>query len=150
VVRYDVRDRSLEIWQIDYYVAYFNLSPQLSPRVVQQPALTPTPQPKQEKNDCMVIATENLHRLASKSPWSNILMFKICEDGEMLQSGHAVAVWKITPNGNVFAVDDSGTFELDTTSTDARDILVALAAKYSVAAHKNVVLDGHFAVVEAQ
>jgi hypothetical protein len=68
----------------------------------------------------------------------------------MLQLGHAVAVWKITPNGNVFAVDDSGTFELDTTSTDAHDILVALAAKYSVAARRNVTLEGHFAVMQAQ
>jgi hypothetical protein len=53
------------------------------------------PQPKsEEKNDCMLVATENLHRLTTISAWSNIIRFQVYVNGEH-EWGHAMAIWKI-------------------------------------------------------
>jgi hypothetical protein len=146
VVMYNFRMQSLSIWRPDAwdYFAARTTEPRIQPQppVVQPPAR----QAERPKLDCMVVATENLHRLAEASAWSNILCFKYLVDGRTLAMGHAVAVWKITPDGKVFSVDDSGTSELDTTSTEAKDILAALGLKYSEGTDRNFVLVGHFAV----
>jgi hypothetical protein len=100
---------------------------------------------QEDKNDCMVVATENLHRLAAAAPWSNILMYSITVNGQLQPLGHAVAVWKITLDGNVFVVDSSGTFEVFTTSTDANDILAEMAKRFSRRYGGTFVLKGYFA-----
>jgi hypothetical protein len=93
--------------------------------------------------DCAIVATENLHRLAANAAWSATLSFDVYEDGKFV-SGHAVAVWKIATDSKVWAVDQNGTLQIETTSTDVKDILMALGAKYSTIANKTVTLrDGY-------
>jgi hypothetical protein len=141
VVMYNERLNWLSIWRADTW-DYFAKASGYTPRTQVEPQRATQP----EKNDCMIVATENLHRLADASVWSNIVMFKYIVNGVPPRLGHAVAVWKITDDGKVFATDDDGTFELNTTSTDVLDILNALAVKYSTATRQRVFIDGHFAI----
>lgn len=129
-VRYDNRNHQLDIYA----------------RVITSPKSEPVQPQKEKKRDCVLVATENLARLEPISAWTNVLAFKYRVNGQALPIGHAVAVWKISLDGKVLAIDDDGTYELDTASTDASDILRALAEKYAlqVANKYNVVLDGHF------
>jgi hypothetical protein len=137
----------LSIWTPPTFQAFWDSTqPKSAPSGAFDDLAPPRSSPKQQKKrDCMIVATELLHRLADKSAWSNILMFSQTVNGQKLAFGHAVAVWKLTPEGNVFAADDDGTFELETTSTDAGDVLVALGTKYSTETGYNVALNGHFA-----
>jgi hypothetical protein len=140
VVIYDKKDHTLGIVRSDVFVAAAN-------GVYDRPASQPTLQPTDMKKDCMVTATENLHRLAANAPWSNILMFDIVANGQELPLGHAVAVWKITADGSVFAVDDNGTVELITTSSNVNDIAIALGRQYSAVEGMPIkLINGRFAV----
>jgi hypothetical protein len=146
VVTYDKTEHMLSIWRTlvwDYVSSKVRTFDDEPVRQTQQPQL-----PDRMKNkDCAVVATENLHRLAPTAAWSNVLVFDYMING-VRQGGHAVAVWKIAPESKVMVVDENGTLELDTTSTDANDILAALAAKYAATASGKVsiALEGHFAV----
>jgi hypothetical protein len=82
---------------------------------------TPTPAPTVEKSDCLLVATENLHRLASTSYWSRILVYQQEINGQPT-FGHAVAVWKLSAQGKVYMIDSEGSIELPTQSEDANII----------------------------
>ena len=107
-------------------------------RTVEVPPPPPPKQHEDKKPDCTVTATEYFHRLAPNSAWANILPFGIIEDGHQLQPGHSMAVWKITDDGNVLAIDDNGTITLHTTSTDANVIAEELGKYFSVMSGKSV------------
>jgi hypothetical protein len=105
-----------------------------------QPQLAAATQPADMKPDCTVTATEYFHRLARTSAWANILSFGIIEDGHQLQTGHSMAVWKITNDGNVLAIDNNGTITLDTTRTEADVIAEELGKYFSAKSGKSVKL----------
>jgi hypothetical protein len=146
VVFYDKTKHVLSILRIEVWDSLQRRSQQESPREQtfdEKPVATQTPTPT-PKRDCMVVATELYQRLVEANIWfSKILMFDVTENGKRI-TGHAVVVWKITPDGNVYAGDADGTLELDTNSEDAENILLALGLKYSHGESK-VVLLGHFA-----
>jgi hypothetical protein len=152
IVTYDKTIHTLMVFQREAFDALYakelpaqRIYDSLTAERIQPPA-PPPPPATQEKNDCMLVATENLKRLVAANVWwSDIIGFQITEDGTLLNTGHAVAVWKLSNDGHVYAIDGSGTVELDTTSTNVEDILLALGIKYSQAAHKQVRLVGHFA-----
>ena len=50
-----------------------------------------TPAPADEKNDCLIIATEAFARLKQSSAWARIASFDFLNDGKK-ESGHAVTV----------------------------------------------------------
>ena len=80
-------------------------------------------------------------------PSTYALMFDIVANGQELPFGHAVAVWKITADGSVFAVDDNGTVELTTTSSNVNDIAIALGRQYSAVEGTPIkLINGRFAV----
>jgi hypothetical protein len=154
VVMINRRLNSLSIWRSDAWNFFSKKNRNIAgsddgyvaPTVQPQPL--PQTQPKEKKKDCALRATENLARLKPVSAWCKVLIFGYVINGQPLEIGHAVAVWKIANDSNVMAIDDEdGTYELDTASTDANDILRALAAKYAVQAHSqfNVMLIGRFA-----
>jgi hypothetical protein len=89
----------------------------------------PDPTPRvapQDENTCMIVATAHYHDVKDKSPWANIVRFQIYINGQR-QWGHAMTVWKITSDGKVQVNDESGTFELNTTSTALEDVTNALS-----------------------
>jgi hypothetical protein len=124
--------------------------PSLQPSKAAQAAVpAPTPGPSvAERRDCMIVATENLARLSKTACWSSIIAFQSAVEGELEEMGHAMAVWKITPDGPVFAIDADGTVQLRTTSTDAQDIMNALSVNYSVRSAVRCVLYNARFVVE--
>jgi hypothetical protein len=99
---------------------------------------TPTPAPSlepktPEKNDCVIVAAENMKRLKDSSVWARIFAFKYLVNGQRVTVGHAVVVFKLTGEGSVLFVDSAGTSELRTTATDVESIKQAMAAKFSAA-----------------
>jgi hypothetical protein len=72
-------------------------------------------------NDCMIVASQYYDRLETM-PWRNIL--RVTFPNQAL--GHAYAAWKIKPYGNVWIGDGSGSYELQTDSTDIDDVLTEL------------------------
>jgi hypothetical protein len=153
VIMYQSSDNSLSVWLRAVFDSVFMPSDtttqrtaETRPRLRERSPWQVEQQTEKQKNDCMIVATENLHRLAPNAAWSNIVMFNIIVNGTPMKLGHAVAVWKITGDGNVFAADDSGTYELETTSTYVLDVLRSLGTKYSAASGESVFLDGHYAI----
>jgi hypothetical protein len=114
-------------------------------RTVEVPPPPPPKQHREVKTDCMLVATENYHRLQTVAVWARILAFKFQINGTVIKEGHAVAVWQIDEGGKVYAIDSRGTLELDTTSQKESDVLSALGMKYSEGSGYSFVLVGHFA-----
>jgi hypothetical protein len=122
VVAYVLDTRQLSVWGREEWSKLRN--PESAP------AATPPPSPPAtERKDCMLVATENLHRLASISYWHKILCFKQELDGVPVR-GHAVAVWKLSAEGRVYTIDASGSVELPTTSEDPNIIASYLEVYY--------------------
>jgi hypothetical protein len=136
VVTYVYDGNVLSVWT----VAYWQYKTAL-PAPTQTPQAVVMPAPQRNENDCMITATELLHRLASASAWSNIVMFQLSVNG-VRQFGHGMAVWKIAGNSKVLVADASGTFELETTSTALADITNALQKRFSRAYGQPVTLSG--------
>jgi hypothetical protein len=104
-------------------------------------------EPSQHTNpnrDCMLVATENLARLAGKSYWSNIILFQTTVNGEVTNS-HAMACWKISADGKVYLIDNGGTIELQTTSTEIQSVLTEMTLAFTTREGRPVVVTGHFA-----
>ena len=129
------------------YVVYanrqLNIYSAKAGRPLEQPFVLPNFKPEPEpdsglqpalKNDCMVTATENYHRLVTTSAWASILRFQVYVNGKH-EWGHAIAVWKIKGDSKILAVDSSGTFELRTTSTALEDVVNALQVAYTKILH---------------
>src|SRR5262249_51648054 len=74
VVMYDKAEHRLTIWRADVFSALFRERTFDDEPVTQSAFTTP-------KRDCAVVATENLHRLASTAAWSNILFFEMTSNG---------------------------------------------------------------------
>jgi hypothetical protein len=159
VAMYHHETNALSVWPVELFDAVFIEKPKRTPTPAPVPKssidayldapevdkFAPAGPPQTDKNDCMVVATENLHRLASTAAWSGILAFRYVLDGGWLKDGHAVAVWKLSNDGLVYAVDSSGTYQLPTTSTDAREILNALGQRYAAEFNRRITLVGDFA-----
>jgi hypothetical protein len=153
IVLYDKSDHSLSIWQSSLFA---NDQPppvkqaQVAPTPVYQPEPTAvsvaTPTPAPTRKDCMVVATELLHRVKDGSCWSNILTFHLLVDGQRLPAGHAMVLWKVTPEGRVYAADADGTVELNTSSTELVDVLNDLSKYHSAKYSKQIWLDGNYVV----
>ena len=150
MVVYDREHEMLSIWTVNafnYWASYREPSKPTPNRYVapQVPRPLPGGEEKPAKNDCMIVATELLHRLSPASSWSRILTFKYTVNEYRASSGHALTVWKLSQDGKVFAADGNGTLELDTTSEQCSDVLAALSFKYTENWGANVVCVGHFA-----
>jgi hypothetical protein len=80
---------------------------------------------------CALIATEAYHRAAPSAAWAALLHLQVM-DGTR-ETGHMVAVWKITDSGPVLCYDTwlfTGTTELDTRQPDANAIAGDLAKRF--------------------
>jgi hypothetical protein len=120
---------ALRIWMAAYYDKLIAKRDSAPPARAQLLPITPPPQqqpqPQQKENDCMITASEYYARL-EKMPWRNILGVRWLG----LVEGHAYAAWKITPNGKVWLGDETGSFELETTSTKIEDVVDALRHRF--------------------
>jgi hypothetical protein len=103
-------------------------------------ATTTTP----EKKDCILVAKENLARLAPISFWAKQLNYVYTVNGNKVELGHAVVVWKDKPDSQVNVIDANGSFALNTYSTDSKTILSAMANRYSQKYNLQVTLQGAF------
>jgi hypothetical protein len=146
LVAYDKGGQSLTIW-LSSVLNRSKRSPIIEPtpppRVAPQPT-PPLPQQEEDKNDCMVVATEMLNRVRSNSVWSKIVAFSITANSQRQPLGHAMTVWKPTWDGRVFAYDKNGTCELKTGGTDLSVVLTNIANSYAAKYHESYTLAGHY------
>lgn len=77
-------------------------------------------------NDCAIVATEAAARLRNTGAWHRLLVFGYVNlvTGEI--RGHALAVWQPIKDSRVFAYDSTGSFELETSSRELKDIAAQL------------------------
>lgn len=99
---------------------------------------------KQSKLDCVIVAAENLKRLEPISFWAKRLQIKYTVNGEKIEVGHVVVVWKDKPGSEVKVIDDNGMITLKTRSTDLKTILASLGKAYSYTSKNKVTLIGRF------
>ena len=104
-----------------------------------------TPKPTPDENDCILIATNKYRDL--HAAWKKILTFHYVVNGKPLEDlGHAVVVWKITDDGDVWFYDKvTSSVNLHITSTDENEVLRALGAVYSKVTQQQVTLTGDYA-----
>jgi hypothetical protein len=147
MMKYDFANETLSVWEIELFKNLFlepvqpeYAAPAATPYPKAQPVTTPAP----DKNDCMVVATEIFNRVRANSAWAKIIGFGITANGKVQPIGHAMAVWKLTAEGRVYAADQSGTFELHTISTELDDVLKAIAEAFHNKYGEQYTLAGHF------
>jgi hypothetical protein len=99
-------------------------------RATPVPAPQPAPAPSATpKNDCVIIAAENMKRLKDTAVWAKIFAYKMTVDQQPVP-GHAVVVFKLTGDGPVLFVDAGGTGELRTTATDLESIREGMETRF--------------------
>jgi hypothetical protein len=104
----------------------------------------PTPSAQSQKEDCVLVAKENLKRLEPISFWAKELHFIYIVKGKTLEVGHDVVAWKDKPTSYVNVIDSSGTFTLFTKSTESKVILQELGSRYSQLTGVATTLKGGF------
>jgi hypothetical protein len=109
-----------------------------------EPDVSDIPDALKQKNDCVLVAKENLKRLGPISFWAKELQFTYFVDGKMLEMGHDVVAWKDKPTSYVNVIDADGTYTFLTKSTDSKEILRLLGAQYSKITNRTVTLKGAF------
>ena len=107
------------------------------------PILTPAP----ARTDCLLVATENYHRIKPSATWSNILIVRFRIDNSVEIYGHAMVVWKITPRSHVFMADSHGGADLPVTTTFIEDVLAGVQQFWNTHSHNHktyTITEGHF------
>jgi hypothetical protein len=101
---------------------------------IANPVTTATPTAKsQVSKDCVVVAVELVKRLRDAGVYTaDIVGFWYSVNGVKVNQGHSVAVWKRSPDGNVYATDsETGTSELPTKSMTLEALAPAMSVKFS-------------------
>ena len=89
------------------------------------PPTPAAPQITEEKNDCLLVATEAHARLRNSAAWSKIVAFTWI--GPKESTGHAVVFYQPTQDSDVFMYDKTlGSLDLGTQSHDLMQLVDAL------------------------
>jgi hypothetical protein len=89
----------------------------------QQQGAENAPATPEDKNDCLIVATEAYARLKKTSSWARIVAFRLSKNGKSI-GGHAVVVYQPTSSSNVFMYDQTlGSIDLRTQSHELAVIM---------------------------
>ena len=80
---------------------------------------------REDRKDCLIVATEAFARLEKSAYWAQIAGFTWFENNKKL-GGHAVVFYQPTQNMNVWMYDRGGSLDLQTRSHDLNEIITAL------------------------
>jgi hypothetical protein len=94
-----------------------NAQPQQQAQPQVQASTSPT-----EKNDCLIVATEMFARLSKSAAWARIIGIRLIKNNQD-DGGHAVVLYQVTPNDNVFLYDKTdGSIDLGVRSHDVQTL----------------------------
>ena len=127
MIRHAREKNVLSVMTWDCWISVYPKEAAQRAALLKQKAPAPSA-PTDEKNDCLIIATEAFARLKQSSAWARIAAFDFLKDGKK-EGGHAVVFYQPTATSNVFIYDKTfGSLDLQTRSHELTVIIEHLNA----------------------